>query len=233
MVRELRSVPLAVAAARAALLAFALLGAGSSALASTFVCTTKSGRTITADQPPYECYDVQIRELNPDGSTKRIIEPPPSPEQRRQQELQAQREQERLEIEKKGRQRDKSLIETYVSEDQIISERDHAVANLQLIIDQAGQRLEEYRQERIKLDNEAEFYVRRKLPPQLKRAIEVNEDLQRKEQKIIEDQTVERQRITKNYDDKRQRYHELMERAGLVHTSAAPPPAQITRSALR
>jgi len=52
------------------------------ARAQLFVCTAPSGRTITADRPPPECADRPIRELRPDGSVRRLIEPPLTPEQR-------------------------------------------------------------------------------------------------------------------------------------------------------
>ena len=68
-------------AAAGAVLALAL--AAAPAAATLFVCTTPDGRTITSDRPPPQCASVPIRELRPDGSVRRVIEPPMTPEQQR------------------------------------------------------------------------------------------------------------------------------------------------------
>jgi hypothetical protein len=60
---------------RAIYLAVALALASGAAHAAVYVCTL-GGRTITGDTPPAECSGVPIRELNPDGTVKRLIGPP-------------------------------------------------------------------------------------------------------------------------------------------------------------
>src|SRR5882724_9514780 len=74
MVREPR---VAVCLNVAWLLALAAGGAH----AQSFVCTTASGKTVVGDQFPPECFDRETRELRSDGSLRRIIPPPLTPEQ--------------------------------------------------------------------------------------------------------------------------------------------------------
>ncbi len=189
-----------------------ILGLGlqaTAARAAMYVCNA-AGRTITGDQPPVECRDVQIRELNPDGSVKRVIDPPLTPEQRKRKEQEEARAQQQEEEERAQHRRDRALLETYATEDEIVAARERALNSRQTLIDRAKVRLEEHRQDRVKLDNEAEFYARRNLPLQLKHAIEVNDDLQHKEEKIISDMEAETQRIGERFEVERQRFHELL-----------------------
>jgi hypothetical protein len=201
----------------------AALGA-TSAHAAVFVCTI-GGRTITGDQPPRECNGVTIRELNPDGTTKSTIEPPQSQEQKdreAQAKLLAER---RIQADQDQRRRDRSLLETYSSEGEIVAARDRALSGRQNAIDRAEETLDEHRKERLKLDNEAEFYAKRELPPQLKRGLELNQDSQNSEKKIIADIRADLQRISARFDADRARFHELMQNGATPRRSTAEQPA--------
>ncbi len=83
---------------------------------SLYSCTTASGKNITADLPPPECYNRPIKELRPDGSTRRVIEPPLSPEQRASRETEERRKADEDEKRRYQMRRDLALLETYGSE---------------------------------------------------------------------------------------------------------------------
>jgi len=186
------------------------------ATAPLFVCKTPSGHTLTSDRPPPECRDTPIRELNPDGSVRNVIEPPLTPEQRQARDAEERRRHEREAQAQEQLRKDRALLETYASEDEIEAARDRTLAVRQTLIDRAGQTLTEYKTDRKHLDEEAEFYLRRPMPDKLKRAIENNNDLQRQQLRSIEDIRSEMRRINEQYDAELRRFRELVMRGSIA-----------------
>lgn len=235
MAPELRAADVAVAAAqraRTALLAAVFAACCAPAGADQFACEV-GGRHYAGDMPPTECSNAEIRQLNPDGSLKTIIPAPLTASQRRELDEKRKLELKQQEDEQARKRRDKALIEAYASEDEIVAERNRALLSRQNLIDRARERLHDFVQDHGKLMDEAEFYARRKMPPILKRKIEVNEESQRKEQKIIDDTQVETQRISRDFEEKIRRYHDLMDRTGAPRDNSATVTGPLTRSAQR
>ena len=184
--------------------------AAAPAAATMYVCTTPAGKTITADRPPPECANVTIRELRSDGSVRRVIDPPPTPEQRKAQSEQAQREQQQKEAKRAQARQDIALLETYASEKDIEAARKAALTSRQAMIDRSKKRLETFAAERKKLDEEVEFYVNRKIPDKLEHAIEANTSLVEAEQRLIGEMQADMARINKRFDTEAERYRDLM-----------------------
>jgi hypothetical protein len=194
-------------------IAIVILGAlPIAAWSQLYVCTTPGGRTLTGDTPPIDCQNVQIRELNRDGSIKRVIEPPLTPEQKKKREEDEKKRHEREMLAQEQLRKDRALLETYASEDEIESSRDRTLASRQALIDRANQQLKAFKVDRKRLDDEAEFYVKRQLPEKLKRALEDNASLQAQQLKTIDDIRAEMQRINERYDAELQRFRELVMR---------------------
>jgi len=193
------------------LLALALAAAPASA--ALYTCTDASGRKFTADRPPPECANLPVRELRADGSVRRVIEPPPTEEQRKARAEQAQRALQEQEAKRSQARRDIALLETYAASADIEAARRAALVSRQATIDRSKQRLETLAAERKKLDNEAEFYANRKVPEMLERAIEANKALVQAEQRLIDETQADMARINKRFDVESERYRELV-RAG-------------------
>jgi hypothetical protein len=192
--------------------------------AETYTCVI-GDRQYSGDQPPPECYGHPYRELNPDGSTRRWIQPPQTPEQRDKAEREKHDGDLKLQAQQEQRRHDRSLLETYASEDEIVAGRDRALSSRQSAVDRAGSTLDELSKERVKLNNEAEFYAKRELPPQLKRQLQENEEAQRADRKLITDIQSEMQRISERFDADRARFHELMKNGATPRRSTAEQPA--------
>jgi hypothetical protein len=186
------------------------------AWAQLYVCKTPSGHTLTGDIPPSECKDSVIRQLNRDGSVRSVIEPPLTPEQKAQRDLEERRRHEREMAAQDQLRKDRALLETYASEDEIEATRDRTLAIRQSLIDRANQSLREYQSDRKHLDEEAEFYLRRPMPEKLKRAIEDNISLQQQQLHAIDDIRAEMQRINERYDAELRRYRELVMRGAAL-----------------
>ncbi|MCS6945057.1 MAG: hypothetical protein RMK97_06550 [Sutterellaceae bacterium] len=180
------------------------------ASARLYVCTTASGRTISADRPPPECADRPIRELRSDGSVKRVIEPPLTPEQRAALEAERKRQMQEAERQRAQMRRDLSLLETYANEAEIENARHRALADRQALIERAQRRLQELLRERKRLEEESEFYVRRELPEKLKREIAANEEMIRVQEKVIADAKADMARVNERYDAEAKRFRELV-----------------------
>jgi hypothetical protein len=206
-------------AAAGALFTLALTAAPASA--TMYVCTTPAGKTITADSPPPECASVPIRELRADGSVRRVIEPPPTAEQRKTRAEQAQQERREQDAKRAQARQDIALLETYASEKDIEAARRAALTSRQAMIDRSKKRLETFAVERKKLGDEAEFYVGRKIPDKLEHAIEANKSLVQAEHRLIAEMEADMARINTRFDAEAERYRALVSAGArpLVRTS--------------
>jgi len=197
-------------AAARRLSALALLAAAPLVQAQLYVCTDARGRTITGDKPPAECADRAVRELRLDGSVRRVIEPPLTPEQKAAREAEAKRQRDEAEKQRAQMRRDLALLETYASEAEIEETRNRALGSRQQLIDRAQQRLLEHQKDRKKLEAEAEFYAKREMPDKLKRSFEGNASLMRSEQRIIDDVRADMDRVNARFDAELRRWRDLV-----------------------
>ena len=204
----------------------ACVGAGSARAGQLFVCTTPSGRTITADQPPPECGDKAITELRPDGSVRRVIEPPLSAAERAERELEAKRQIEEAERQRGQMRRDLSLLETYGNENEIEATRNRALGDRQTLIERALKRMDELKRERRRLDDESEFYLKHDVPEKLKRELAANNEMVKSQQKIITDTRADMARVNERYDAESRRFRELVS-AGAQPVQRPPEKASL------
>ena len=176
---------------------------------SIFTCTV-NGKTISGDRIPAECSNSDVRELNRDGSVRRVIARPPTQEEQRARANEAKK---RLEEEDKlqaQRRRDKSLLEAYASDQEIEAARAKSLESATQSIARASQRIERLTGERKKLDDEAEFYKKRVLPDQVKRSYVSNQQQISSEEKALSDAQAETRRINELFDAQKRRFRELL-----------------------
>ena len=174
-----------------------------------FTCTV-SGKTFSGDRVPQECANSDVRELNRDGSLRRVIARPPTQDELRARANEAKK---RLEDEDKQlaqRRRDKSLLEAYASDEEIEAARAKALDSATRAIERANQRIVGLNGERKKLDDEAEFYKKRVLPDQIKRSYVSVQQQVSAEEKILNDARAETQRINELFDAQKKRFRELL-----------------------
>lgn len=193
-----------------ALSAGLLVAAALPVSAQLYVCTTKAGKTITADRPPPECADRAIRELRNDGSTRRVIEPPMTEEQKAQREVDRKKRLVEEDVAREQLRKDKALLEAYSSEAEIDDARDRQLAQRNQMIEATDKRLQGQKAGRKVLDEEKEFYANRPLPDKLKRAYEANDSAARSEEKIIATLKADIVRINERFDEDRRRFRELV-----------------------
>ena len=169
-----------------------------------------NGKVYTADRPPDECANVDMRELNRDGSVRRIIPRPLTLEEQRARALETKKKIEDEERQLAQRRRDRSLLEAYATEAEIEAARRKSMEGAEQIIKRSQERAFSLAQDRKRLDDESEFYKKREQPDSLKRAYALNAQAVGAEEKIIAEARGEVDRINERFDAERKRFRELV-----------------------
>jgi hypothetical protein len=194
-----------------ALLLLPLPASAQTSSASGFMYTCISnGKVYTADRPPAECANVDMRELNRDGSVRRIIPRPLTVDEQRARALEAKKKIEDEERQLSQRRRDRSLLEAYATDAEIEAARKKSLEGAEQIIKRSQERSLSLSQDKRRLDDEAEFYKKREQPDSLKRAYALNEQAIAAEQKIVAEARAEVDRINERFDSERRRFRELV-----------------------
>ena len=181
-----------------------------SAQSPTMYTCVANGRTFSGDRPPPECTNTDIRELNRDGSLRRLIPRPLTAEEQKARAIEAKRKADEEEKALAQRRRDRSLLEAYGNEQQIEMARAKALTSSNEVVRRSQVRLEQMDLERKRLQEELEFYKKRETPENVKRALAGNEQERAAEQKIMKDAYAEIQRINDRFDSDRKRFRELV-----------------------
>jgi len=178
-------------------------------LGSIYSCTV-NGKTFTADRVPSECANSDVREMNRDGSVRRVIARPLTLDEQRARAMEAKKRLEEEDKQLAQRRRDKSLLEAYATDEEIEAARGKAMESSHALIARANQRLASLHGERKKLDNESEFYKKRVVPDDIKRGYVSLTQQTTAEEKIIQEAQVEIQRINERFDAEKKRFRELL-----------------------
>jgi hypothetical protein len=182
-----------------------------------YTCKAPGGGTIIRDYLPTECASVEIRELNPDGSLKRIIPPPRSAEQRKLEEEKDKRSADCAKQNDAQKQADEVLARRYALEDDLIAARDRALANEKARLGQQAQRQQELKTARARMEEAKASYKGRPIPDALKADFEANDSAASAIEHQIEATSSNIERLTLKYDADLKRYRDL------VRGTAKPP----------
>ncbi|MFD1712628.1 DUF4124 domain-containing protein [Ottowia sp. GY511] len=173
------------------------------ATSSIYTCIDAHGRRLTSDRPILACNDREQRELNRSGTTKRVVGPTLTAKEReaeeaRQREAELDRQRARDAI-----RRDEALITRYPNQAAHEHGRKNALAQSQTIVGAAKERIAELQQERKGLNEEMEFYKKdpSRAPAKVRRAIEANAEAIATQQRAIDAQQAERDRINARFDE--------------------------------
>lgn len=184
---------------------------GPAASSGIYSCTDARGRTITSDRRIPDCIDRQQRELNPSGTTRRLIEPSYTgqeqaerDERKRQATLAAVRLAEE-------RRRERALLIRYPTPVVHDRERAEALAQIDAVIGAAKKRIGELGVERRKVDDELEFYKNdiSKAPPSVRRQVDDNAKSMAVQIRFVGEQEDEKQRLNARFDEERTRLKPL------------------------
>ena len=160
--------------ATALLLSFATITAAQSA--GIYTCVDAKGRKITSDRPIVDCIDREQVELNPSGTVRRKVGPSLTAQERAAEEAKEREAAEERARRVEEKRRDHALLVRYPYRSVHDAERREALAQIDVVIKAAQQRLTELQQQRKKIDTEMEFYKKdpSKTPPSHRRQIQDN-----------------------------------------------------------
>jgi len=196
-----------------------------------------NGKKLTSDRLIPECVYKEQRELNPDGSLKRIIPPTPTAD-----ELAAKEEKEReAKAEFAARsdavRRDRNLMQRFPDEAAHRKAREKALDDLRVSAKITAARIADLSAEKAKNDQEKQFYVNERvnkpLPTLLKQKIDANEASLEAQRSLEQNQITETARINALYDAELVRLKKLWSGAqpgSLGPLPGTPPPAAVTAS---
>jgi hypothetical protein len=214
------------------LLAAGLLSATPAAWAQqrqVFTCVNAAGRTLTSDRLIAECMDREQRVLATDGTLIRVVPPSLTAEERAEKDAREQK----LAAEKAAKaeavRRDRNLMTRYPNEAAHNKAREAALDDVRSAIRISETRQQELERERKPLQQEAEFYQGKPMPPKLKQQLDANDAATTAQRDIQRNQKAELERVTKLYDDELARLKKLW--AGAAPGSLGPggeeaPPAK-------
>lgn len=168
-----------------------------------FTCVDAKGRRLTSDRPIPECLDREQRELNPSGSTRRVVGPTLTAQELAAQEAQQRKAREEANRVFEEKRRDRALLARYPNQAAHDRVRAESLAQIDNLISSSQAQLGVLMGERKKLDTELEFYRGNpdKAPPVLKRQHDANVANVATQQRFVADQMDEKKRVNARFDE--------------------------------
>lgn len=177
-----------------------------------YCCNDASGKPICGDLMPPECYGRAYRELGETGRTVRNVEAPLTAEQRAVRAAEDERRKAEEAAMREQQRKDQALLNTYGSEGDIDAMRERAMGDVQKSIGEAEKRIAEIKAQRVKFQNEAEFYKKKQLPPEIQKGLSDADFEIKAQQSVIESKKKDMEVIREKYDEDKRRYLDLSRR---------------------
>lgn len=164
-----------------------------------YSCVDDKGRKLTSDRPIAECMDRVQTELNPSGTVKRVLAPPPSAT-------------------------DRAQMARYPDRASHDKERAKALEQSTAAIAGAVKRLQELGEYRKGIVSELAFYKSTpgKTPPALSLRLDEIDASIAVQKRLMDEQDAEKSRINKSFDDEAAKLKPQWGVAGAAQASAVP-----------
>lgn len=199
-----------------ALTVAALTAAGAASAQQVFSCVDAQGRTLTSDRPILECIDREQRVLSPGGRLQRKLPPSYTASERAAIEAQTRAESDERLRQTEDRQRQRALLIRYPNQGVLDHERAAAVARVDEVVATANERIAVLQAERRKLDADAARHAKgpQRMPASLQHAIDQNDQQLKAQQRYIDEQQQERQRVHQQFDRMQIQLNALWQKPG-------------------
>jgi hypothetical protein len=192
-----------------------------------YSCKDADGRVISSDRPIAACARQPVRELNADGSLRRVIAPPLTREQEREENAREKQRQEEAWARRIQQARDRNLLLTFEDERALEAMRRRGLSDLDNEIRLATQRILSLDKE-LKAAQEAAAgwsaqHPRKRLPFSYQQRITDAANSILAEDALIADRHAERQRIDSRFEADAKRLRELLGSPPLTKDLARTP----------
>lgn len=179
------------------------------AAGNIYTCIDANGRRLTADRPIAECRTLEQRELNRDGSVRRVIPPTLTTEERAEAEARERATAAERAARFDAVRRDRNLASRYPDQAAHQRARMAAADTVRLAMKATETRLRELAAERKPLLSEAEFYAGKPLPAKLRDQLDANDAALEAQRFSALNQQGELDRINGLYDAELERLRRL------------------------
>jgi len=189
----------------------ALLSYGESRAERIFKWVDDKGEIQYGDRVPPQYASKERSVIDDQGRTVKVYEAPKSPEEKAEAQALIKQQAEAKKLKEQEAVRDRSLLSTYSSDEDMLQARDGKVASVETLIQLTNSRLESMQKRLNELTNDAAEFERsgKKLPDGLvnqmkniKEQIQHNEDFLKAKQE-------EKEEIAHKFDEDIKRYREL------------------------
>ncbi len=189
-----------------------------------YSCVDEKGRKLTSDRPIAECMDRPQKELNPSGTVRRVLAPPPTAKDRAALEEKEKQDAEARLQQAEDKRRDRALLSRYPDRASHDKERAAAMEQATGLSAGAVKRLQELAEQRKGIVGELEFYKNSpgKAPPTLKRRLDETDANIVAQKRLMAEQDVEKKRINARFDEEQTKLKPQWGVAGAAEASAAP-----------
>ena len=198
-----------------------------SAPSSIYSCTDADGRVISSDRPIAACSQRPMRELNSDGSVRRVIAPPMTREQQQQHGVQEKARQDEAWARKVQQSRDRNLLLTFEDERSLESMRRRGLADIDHEVRLATHRILSMDKElKIAQEAAAAWQVenpQKALPFNYKQRITDVANAILAEDALIAERNHERERVNSRFDTDARRLRELLGKPSYDKELASSP----------
>lgn len=176
-----------------------------------YTCVDAAGRRLSADRPIAECTDRVQRQLSGTGTVKREIGPTLTDREAAIADEKARLARQAAERESENKRRDRALLQRYPSNAVHEQERAAALTQIDEVIKASQKRSGELAEQRVTLNQEAEFYVSNpaKMPPALKRRLDENDKSVAVQKNFVGEQDNEKKRVNQRFDEERVKLKQL------------------------
>ena len=175
-----------------------------------YCCQDSSGKQVCGDILPQVCYGRAYREIGADGRTVREVDAPLTAEQRAQKVAEDAKRKEEEARQKEQQRKDQALMDTYANVEDIESLRKRSIEEIHKSIKNAETRIVEIRALRKKFENEAEFYKKKTLPPDVRKGLADTDSDIGVQEAFIADKKKELATVRARYDENKRRFIDLM-----------------------
>lgn len=177
------------------------------------------GGRVCGDALPEQCRGKAYRILDSSGNLLKEVGPPLTVEQKARAAAEALRKKELEEQAKEQRRKDQALLDTYATPQDIDLAQAKAESDVNLAIRGAEDRIAAARKQRKKFEEEAEFYKKKSLPPEVAKGLRDADHEIKTQQELLDVKKGDAATIKAKYDADRKRYAEL---TGRTTASAKP-----------
>jgi hypothetical protein len=216
----------------AVLLAAALALAPLAASAQSFRCVGTDGKKYYGSTIPAQCLGQPVEQLNTQGTVIRRFDPEGDEKQKAAKEAEAVKKRQEDAIAKEESRRNRALLATYTSDQDIDEARARALQENQKAVKEVEGRIAEIKKRRAEFAKEMEFYQEAppakdakgkptkagaapkapKIPPKLAEDLKNSEIDLNAHQQLLDAKKKEVEAINAKYDEDKKRYAELTKR---------------------